>query len=252
MLPADMTCTRLFPPLAFSLSLLALTLSLISPAAASDLPPLPRGWQAECEKRLPATSIRVETHFAPLSFRNDRNIAALTAVRSMPQSDMFTVGLTEVRIETRIQSRSQMMVHSNRFSACMRPQFTVYLSLDPHTVSIASEFAEHTCAYNHIRTHELRHVAVNQRALDYAAQQLEYAMQKAFGERPIHGTADELKAWLPAHIKDEWMPWVKAQMEGTLLEHRNIDTPQEYARNQQVCNGTIGETLRRTRRGERQ
>ncbi|GAA6143756.1 hypothetical protein NBRC116584_35740 [Hydrogenophaga sp. 5NK40-0174] len=201
-----------------------------------------------CEAQLPATSIRVETNSAPIRLRNDRSIAALTAVRRMQKPDMFTVGLTEVRIETRIESRSRMMVHGNRISACMRPQFTVYLSLDPHTVSVASEFSEHSCAFNHIKAHETRHVEVNQRALDEAARELEFAMREAFGDQPIHGSPEELKAWLPAHIRDEWMPWVRAQMDGTLQLHRQIDTPQEYARNQEVCSGAIGKELNRLRR----
>ena len=58
-----------------------------------------------------------------------------------------------------------------------------------------------------------------------------------------YGSATELQERLTRHIRDQWLPWVDAQMKHTLQRHREIDTPQEYARNRTVCGGEIARTL---------
>lgn len=200
-------------------------------------------WQAQCEARLPPTSIEVTAVPAPLRIRRDRRIADLMQLQRLPQENAFTLGLTELQLGTRIAFRSPTLSHPRERLVCMRPAITVTLSLDPHVVSVASEFEDGSCAHRHILAHEMRHVQVNQLTLSAAAERMREGMRESFGNKIYYGTAAELQQRLTRHIQDQWLPWVDAQMKHTLQKHRDIDTPEEYARNRTVCGGEIARTL---------
>jgi hypothetical protein len=226
----------------------ALSACLLFGSAASTLAQTPSAaWQAQCEARLPPTSIEVHAVPAPVRYRRDRDIADLMQLQRLPQDNAFTLGLTEMQLGTRIAMRSPTLSHPRERLVCMRPAITVTLSLDPHVVSVASEFDEGSCAYRHILAHEMRHVQVNQLTLVAAAERMRDGMRASFGNKIYHGTAAELQERLTRHIQDQWMPWVDAQMKHTLQRHREIDTPEEYARNRTVCGGEIARTLDRLR-----
>lgn len=218
-----------------------LTLALL-PAAALAQQPSAR-WQALCEAQLPPTVIEVTAEPAPVRHRNDRSIADLMQVQRLPQENAFTLGLTELQLGTRIAFRSPTLSHPRERLVCMRPAITVTLSLDPHVVSVAREFEEGSCAHRHILAHELRHVQINQLTLSAAAGRMREGMQQSFGNKIYYGEATELQERLTRHIREQWLPWVDAQMKHTLQHHREIDTPEEYARNRTTCGGEIARTL---------
>lgn len=218
-----------------------LTLALL-PAAALAQQPSAR-WQALCEAQLPPTVIEVTAEPAPVRHRNDRSIADLMQVQRLPQENAFTLGLTELQLGTRIAFRSPTLSHPRERLVCMRPAITVTLSLDPHVVSVAREFKEGSCAHRHILAHEMRHVQINQLTLSAAAGRMREGMQQSFGNKIYYGEATELQERLTRHIREQWLPWVDAQMKHTLQRHREIDTPEEYARNRTACGGEIARTL---------
>ena len=174
---------------------------------------------------------------------NHRRVAELTRVQQLPHQGFHTLGLTEMRLGTRIDYRSPSLTHPDEPLACARPHIIVTLSLDPHVVSVASEFPEGGCAHRYIREHEMRHVKVNQHTLDDTATRMRQGLLSSFGNQVFYGTPAELENRFNRHIHGEWLPWVKAQMDQTLQLHREIDTPQEYARNRTVCNGEIARVL---------
>ena len=200
-------------------------------------------WQAQCEARLPPTSIEVNAEPAPIRHRRDRSVADLTQLQRLPQENAFTLGLTEMQLGTRIAFRSPTLSHPRERLMCMRPAITVTLSLDPHVVSVAREFEEGGCAHRHILAHEMRHVQINQLTLVNAAERMREGMQQSFGNKVYYGEPKELQERLTRHIREQWLPWVDAQMKHTLQRHRDIDTPEEYARNRTVCGGEIARTL---------
>lgn len=218
-----------------------LTVSLLSaPALAQD--PSDR-WQALCEAQLPPTVVEVKAEPAPVRHRSDRSVADLMQIQRLPQENAFTLGLTELQLGTRIAFRGPTLSHPRERLVCMRPAITVTLSLDPHVVSVASEFEQGSCAHRHILAHEMRHVQVNQLTLSTAAARMREGMQRSFGNKVYYGEAQELQERLTRHIREQWLPWVQAQMTHTLQRHREIDTPEEYARNRTVCGGEIARTL---------
>lgn len=228
--------------LPFALPLtLALSLSLLPAPALAQQPSV--RWQAQCEAQLPPTVIEVNAEPAPVRHRNDRSIADLMQVQRLPQEHAFTLGLTELQLGTRIAFRSPTLSHARERLVCMRPAITVTLSLDPHVVSVASEFEEGSCAHRHILAHEMRHVQVNQLTLSAAAERMREGMRQSFGNKIYYGEPKELQERLTRHIREQWLPWVDAQMKHTLQRHREIDTPEEYARNRTACGGEIARTL---------
>lgn len=200
-------------------------------------------WQAACEAQLPPTAIEVKTEPAPIRFRKDRSVADLMQVQRLPQGNAYTLGLTEMQLGTRIHYRSPTLTHPREKAVCTRPNIVVTLSLDPHVVSVADAFEEGSCAHRHILAHEMRHVQVNQHTLDSTAARLLDGLKSSFGNKVYYGTAAELQERFTRHIQDQWLPWVDAQMKHTLQRHREIDTPEEYARNRTVCGGEIARTL---------
>ena len=216
-----------------------LILCALAPFAQAQSP----SWKATCESRLPATAIEVKTAPAPVRFTHHRRIAELMSVQKLPHKGFRTLGLTEMRLGTSIDYRSPSLTHPNEPLACARPHITVTLSLDPHVVSVASEFPEGSCAHRHISEHEMRHVKVNQHTLDDTAARMRQGLLSSFENKVFYGTPAELEARFTRHIRDEWLPWVEAQMRHTLQLHREIDTPQEYARNRTACNGEIARVL---------
>ncbi|MFC3683880.1 hypothetical protein [Hydrogenophaga luteola] len=219
----------------------ALLLTLLPPLVLAEQPSA--RWQALCEAQLPPTVVEVTAEPAPVRHRRDRSIADLMQIQRLPQENAFTLGLTELQLGTRIAFRSPTLSHPLERLVCMRPAITVTLSLDPHVVSVASEFEDGSCAHRHILAHEMRHVQINQLTLASAADRMREGMQQSFGNKVYYGEPKELQERLTRHIREQWLPWVDAQMKHTLQRHREIDTPEEYARNRTACGGEIARTL---------
>lgn len=204
-------------------------------------------WQTACETRLPITVIEVRTVTDAIRFNHDRSVTELSTTPRRRGERTYTLGLTEMRTGTSVDVRSTTMKNPSEGLACTRPHLVVTLSLAPHTVSVAREFPEGGCAYRHIVEHEMRHVEVNRRTLEDTATRLRQGLLESFGNKVYYGTPAELRQRLTQHIRDEWMPWIKEQMQRTQQLHREIDTPEEFARNHTVCDGEITRVLGATR-----
>ena len=223
------------------LSSALLLFSLIAPHARAQSPSAE--WAALCEARLPATRIEVRTVPAPIRYLRNRSVDDLTQLQHLPQDNARTLGLTEVRLGTSIQYRASTLQRRGEALTCMRPSIEVTLSLDPHVVSVASEFEEGSCAHRHVLAHEMRHVEVNRQTLESAADRMREGMRSSFGNKVYFGEPAELQDRLTRHIREQWLPWVDAQMKHTMQRHREIDTPEEYARNRTACGGEIARVL---------
>lgn len=224
---------------------LALALGICAVCVTAHSISVPAEWSRTCEARLPPVSVEVQAQPDDLVFRHERSIRELTAIQHPAGGRTFAVGLTEMKIETRIETQSALLTQQGQTVACSRPRFKVTLQLSPHVVWMAREFPQGSCAYRHIAEHEMRHVAVNRQTLHHTAKVLEDALKRSFGNRVLYGTRQELTEWLPAQLDKEWMPWVREQMQATLAQHREIDSPEEYARNEHVCGGEIARVLSR-------
>jgi hypothetical protein len=201
---------------------------------------------AECEKSLPPTEIVVAAQPAPVTEVNNEDIRTLTATQQSFSKGHFTMGLTTEAYSLSVETKLNTLTMSKGKEACLRPSLHVTLSEPYHKVSIAREFAPGTCIFNEIRTHEYRHVAVHQNSLEWARGVIEQEMKSQFGNRIYYGDPQQYKQQIEDAVNTYWLPRAQqlhAEVEKQQLE---IDTPQEYDRLSQVCDGAAAQIIANT------
>jgi hypothetical protein len=201
---------------------------------------------AECEKSLPPTEIVVTAQPAPVTEVNNEDIRTLTATQQSFSKGHFTMGLTTEAYSLSVTTMLNTLKMPNGTVSCVRPSLHVTLSEPYHKVSIAREFAPGTCIFNEIRTHEYRHVAVHQNSLEWARGIIEQEMKSQFGNRIYYGDPQQYKQQIDDAVNTYWLPRAQqlhAEVEKQQLE---IDTPEEYARLSQVCDGAAAQIIANT------
>ncbi len=201
-------------------------------------------WEQQCEQRLQPSRIVVKTEPSQILYDYSQGLQQLDGKSGLARgAKQHTLGLTVAEMRTSLKWEGNYLVDSKTGRACMRPQLTVNLSVNPQTVFIAREFPRGTCGFNHIAQHELRHVRANQTQLEATADQLRKELEQAFGNRVFYGEHAKMKAQLEHALTTDWLPWAKAQLRKVEAQHQAIDSPQEYAANRSVCSGEIARVL---------
>ena len=200
-------------------------------------------FQAHCEKKLARTNIKIEVRPAKVAIDHTKSIAELTQMANRMQD--FTVGLTQSTMGTSARWKNNSIVDNRRDMACMRPDITIILSIKPHTVYVAREFAAGSCAYQEILAHEQAHVRVNEQYLASTGKWLSENLKKHFGNQIYYGQYDLLSSQLSQAIEQGWIADAQAVYQENKIAHERIDSPQEYARTSAACNGAIDSALRR-------
>lgn len=200
---------------------------------------------ADCERQLPATTINVVASPSEVKYDFSKGVAELTSRPTMfREGGAHTLGLTEATFRLDVSWKGDILMDSLSRMGCTRPRVTVHLKVGPQQVFVAKEFPQNSCAFWEIAKHELRHVNANQAQAEKVAAALQGALRTAFGNRVFYGNPDELKAAFTNTLENDWMPWAKDQFAQVEKEHAAIDTPEEYARNNTMCNGDVPAALR--------
>lgn len=123
---------------------------------------------------------------------------------------------------------------------CMRPAIEVVFKPGTQTVNVAREFRPETCGYRHILDHEHRHVQANRAHIAATARQMELELRKSFGNTVFYAdTPGVLEQRLAESLKTGWITYLDSLLASGKAAHRQIDSPEEYARNNTVCGGEI-------------
>lgn len=199
----------------------------------------------QCESRLKPTEIRVSSEPSKITYDFTRSVQELTQESGSAKRGQSTLGLTKVSFQTSLRYSGNYLVDQPTRKACMRPVVSVKLTVSPQTVFVAREFPQGTCMFNEVAQHELRHVQANQDAVEGAADALQAEMARHYGNRIFMGPQAELQRQLEEEMGRRWMPWAQAELERRRKVHEQIDSPQEYARLGQVCNGAARAALAR-------
>lgn len=200
---------------------------------------------ADCERQLPATAINVVASPSEVKYDFSKGVAELTTRPTMfREGGAHTLGLTEATFRLDVSWKGDILMDSLSRIGCTRPRVTVELKVGPQQVFVAREFPQNSCAFWEIAKHELRHVNANQAQAEKVATVLQDALRTAFGNRVFYGNPDELKAAFTNTLENDWMPWTKDQFSQVEKAHAAIDTPDEYARNNTMCNGEVPAALR--------
>lgn len=233
------------------LALLTLTAAALTTAcspktaAPAQAAAVPLSFEQQCELRLPATKVEVVALPGKLTYDFSRSMKGLTQKGARQRTlGQVVLGLTESKVETNMAWGNNLLLHPDKKEACLRPSLKLTLNI-PQVVSIASEFAEGTCAFNDILRHELLHVRANQSHAEATARYMQKELTKFFGNRVFYGEEGMLTAQLKEAITQSWLPLAKAKMEEVGQRHNVIDSPTEYAKNEFVCGGSISRAIRR-------
>jgi hypothetical protein len=217
----------------------------VAGAAAAPAPSASKAhWLKACDEALGPMHVDVRTTESRLSFTNDRAVEQLTAEAPPYDRSARVLGKTYATLAARFDVISRYMtLPTQPPTTCLRPSIEVELILSDFRVTVAREFAPGTCAFNAIREHELRHVAVNRAVLPRAAEMIRREVQSEYGGRLYFGAPDRIAADLEAALTRRWLPRAQSLIELGLQAHEQIDTPREQDRMSRVCNGEVQAVL---------
>lgn len=209
-------------------------LVVVLPAVADECDQLPP--PSVTLRRLPET-LQVDKHYG------HREITHLAAELARPGTRVL--GLTRGTATVRMEVQSPSYIDRSRRWECASPQIFVTYGYDPMTVYIAREFPEHTCAYNEIYDHELRHVKTYYDHLDAIEKDLGETLRRRFATgAPWRGPVGNTVATLRREFDDRWLPYIKREIGKVEAAQAVIDSPDEYERVAKSCDGEIRKGIR--------
>ena len=223
-----------------------------APTAATLSIPSASGEQADpalvaaCEKDLSPTEIVVKTEPAAVTEVNNEDIRTLTMTQQSFSKGRFTMGLTTEQYDLKVLTKVNSLKMPNGTVSCMRPSLYVTLSEPFHKVSIAREFAPGSCIFNEIRTHEYRHVAVHRQSLEWARGVIEQEMKAQIGNTIYYGDPKQLQQQVDEAVNTYWLPRAQQLHAEVEKEQLEIDTPEEYERLSNVCEGAARQIIANT------
>lgn len=194
---------------------------------------------------LPPPAITLQRLEAPVALNLDYSYATLTNLgNEQAGRGQKVLGLTRGNAVARFETRIQSVLSADGRYECASPQITVRYGFKPMTVYVAREFPPGTCAHKEIYEHEQRHVKAN---VDHAAaieKELAATLEKRFATgKPWRGPAGQTAERLQDELESRWLPYIKRELERVRIAQKQIDTPEEYARITESCNGEIRNRL---------
>lgn len=199
----------------------------------------------ECE-RLPPPSVTLQRLSEPFTLNTQygyRQLTHLGAAVARPGDQVL--GLTRGTAVVRVSMRVPAYTDATRRWECASPQLTLSYGFSPMRVYVAKEFPAGSCAYDEIYRHEQRHVATYEQHLASIEQELADALKRRFaGERPWRGPSGQTAAQLRQELDERWLPYIKRRIERVEAAQALIDTPAEYARVLDSCQGEVRRGLR--------
>jgi len=197
-------------------------------------------WADECDQ-LPKPSVVIKRLDSPLTLNTKASYKALTVMgAAIARPGQAILGLTRANAVVQIASKTPAYVDRSGRWECASPQITVSYGFTPMTVYVAREFPEGSCAYKEIYDHEQRHVKTY---LDHQAaieKDLADTFTRRFtGDGPWHGQAGQTAVRLQKELDERWIPYVKRELNKAEQAQALIDTPEEYARVADSCDGEI-------------
>jgi len=218
--------------------LIALAMSCGLSAHASD------SFQARCEDRLPAGELLFEYKPGEVSYDSTAGMLELTERSGSMKRSRGTLGTTEYELRYTAHVGTKAQTDGRTGKACGRIVAWVELQLAPHRVSIAREFPKGSCPYAHVAEHELKHVAINERHLQAVAAEMTARAARQVARRTFFGTEEAMRAQMTRYVTNIWIHEIDLAMEQARAQHARLDSPEEYARNETVCGGTMGPIAR--------
>ena len=192
------------------------------------------------------------SHAAPAA---DAHCRPQVSVRALPLA-YSEVDSGDVRVVTALNRNSSLPLMQRSYglgSTYAESRVTAYWRQDAQgcpalelevgyqktTVHIASELKDDPCAYEHVRAHEMNHLAIYRRWLEEAPERVGAAFRERFAS---------LAALEPQRRNQETIRLALQEFGKVRAQHDAFDSEEEYAANQAVCERFIPKMLDRLER----
>lgn len=202
-------------------------------------------WADPCEE-LPKPSVTIKRIEEKIALNTQYSYKSLTNIgATLARPDKQVLGLTRGNASVSFSMNSPAFIDQTGRWECTSPQITVTYGLSPITVYVAKEFPEGSCAYKEIYEHEMRHVKAYQAHIADIEKLLADALNARFATGSAwRGPVGQTKARLQQELSERWTTFVQREFNRVEEAQARIDTPEEYER---VANACDGEIKKRTR-----
>ena len=162
---------------------------------------------------------------------------------SSPADPSRVMGVTMSQIRYEAFSKGAVLINQDTGQACARPEIHLTIDAGEQVIAIAKELPRGTCGHNVVLNHELRHAITNQSLVENVATQAREALIAYFQNHVMYGTKSSIEREIMRILETEWFPWIKRKLALRDELHARIDTPIEYARVGNACDGEIARIL---------
>ncbi|MBL8416568.1 MAG: hypothetical protein JNM42_19260 [Propionivibrio sp.] len=202
-------------------------------------------WADKCDQ-LPKPSVTVKRLDTRVTVNTQHGYKVLNHLGSaLARPGNQILGLTRVNDVAHFASSTPLHVDRSGRWECASPQLTLTLGFNPMTVYVAKEFPEGGCAYKEIYQHELRHVKAYQAHLSTIENELSESLNRRFATGGAwRGPVGQTRADLQRELDERWLPYIQREFAHADEAQALIDTPEEYARVANACNGEIRKRTR--------
>ena len=214
-----------------------------SAAAATRTP-----FQIRCEDSISKTVSVLSTKSNGYTINNQLPYRALTLKTGSADSRKETLGLTVTRAQYGATLGGPILQDAASGYECVAPRVEIKLNYAPVLIYVGNEFVPGTCSYNVILEHELRHLKAYMDNLTRVEQAVREALERRFEAKPLYAPSGTAQSALQHEINSLWFPFINAEFDKGNVEQAKIDTPQEYARLGDSCDGEIKQIMERRRR----
>lgn len=201
-------------------------------------------WSADlkdCEK-LPKPSVTVKLlEDQEIAYNTEYSYRLLTSLggeKVRPGSQVL--GLTRTNAISRFSLTTPAYLDATERYECASPQITLTVGFKQMTVYVGKEFPVNSCAYKEILEHEMRHVKTYREHLTKIEKVLQEDINRRFATGGVwRGAAGASFALVSKELDERWLPYVNREIQKVELAQRLIDTPEEYARLSNACDGEV-------------
>jgi hypothetical protein len=177
--------------------------------------------------------------FAVSHDRSRIELGAMIGQKAFP--GFYTQGVTDVTYGSRIRIKlASARLSDGRWCATARgveAEFGLTSTVDVH---VASEIVEGGCRYRTVLAHEMRHVAIAQRAVLGAVRDAQLALEERLARSPTFFGPDEAGATsaLQTALEEVVDLATKARIASAEMENASIDTRASYEELRDQCPGS--------------
>jgi hypothetical protein len=194
---------------------------------------------------LPKPTVTIKRIEDRLSYNTEYSYKSLTnlgAKTKLPGRQVL--GLTRGNATVNFALNTPSITDPTERWECASPQITLNFGFSPMTVYVAREFPEGSCAYKEIHAHEMRHVEAYQAHIASIEKELAETLNARFAtgavwRGPVGQTTDRLRQ----ELDERWLPYIQRQIKRVDEAQARIDTPEEYERVTNACDGAIKKVL---------